>query len=64
MVVLKYESGNVISSKVHGIGILAIGSPLENHGAALPIDPDSKIAAYIGLQASLITGAKFLIDNS
>lgn len=60
MVVLKYESGNVISSKVHGIGILAIGSPLENHGAALPIDTDSKIAAYIGLQASLITGANFL----
>ena len=60
MVVLRYESGNVISSKVHGIGILAIGSHLENHGAALPIDTDSKIAAYIGLQASLITGANFL----
>jgi 2-amino-5-formylamino-6-ribosylaminopyrimidin-4(3H)-one 5'-monophosphate deformylase len=60
MVVLRYDSGNVISSKVHGIGILAIGSHLENHGAALPIDTDSKIAAYIGLQASLITGAKFL----
>jgi 2-amino-5-formylamino-6-ribosylaminopyrimidin-4(3H)-one 5'-monophosphate deformylase len=60
MVVLRYESGSVISSKVHGIGILAIGSHLENHGAAIPIDTDSKIAAYIGLQASLITGAKFL----
>ncbi len=60
MVVLRYESGNVLSSKVHGIGILAIGSHLENHGAALPIDTDSKIASYIGLQASLITGAKFL----
>ena len=44
MVVLRYESGSVISSKVHGIGILAIGSHLENHGAALPIDTDSKIA--------------------
>ncbi len=60
MVILRYESGNVISPKVHGIGILAIGSHLENHGAALPIDTDAKIAAYIGLQASLITGAKFL----
>ena len=60
MVVLRYESGDVLSSKVHGIGILAIGSHLENHGAALPIDTDAKIAAYIGLQASLITGAKFL----
>ena len=60
MVILRYESGNVISPKVHGIGILAIGSHLENHGAALPIDTDSKIAVYIGLQASLITGAKFL----
>ena len=57
---LRYDSGNVISPNVHRIGILAIGSNLENHGAALPIDTDSKIAAYIGLQASLITGAKFL----
>ena len=42
MVVLRYDSGNVISSKVHGIGILAVGSHLENHGAALPIDTDPK----------------------
>jgi 2-amino-5-formylamino-6-ribosylaminopyrimidin-4(3H)-one 5'-monophosphate deformylase len=60
MTELRYESGNVISPQVHRVGILAIGSHLENHGAALPIDTDSKIAAYIGLQASLITGAKFL----
>jgi len=60
MVELRYESGNIISSKVHRVGVLAIGSHLENHGAALPIDTDSKIGAYIGLQASLITGAKFL----
>jgi 2-amino-5-formylamino-6-ribosylaminopyrimidin-4(3H)-one 5'-monophosphate deformylase len=60
MVELRYESGNIISSNVHRVGILAVGSPLENHGAALPIDTDSKIAAYIGLQASLVTGAKFL----
>lgn len=57
---LRYESGNIESSYVHRIGILAIGSHLENHGAALPIDTDSKIASYIALQASLFTGAKFL----
>jgi len=57
---LRYESGNIESSYVHRIGILAIGSHLENHGAALPIDTDSKIASYIALQASLVTGAKFL----
>ncbi|MGZ7047024.1 MAG: 2-amino-5-formylamino-6-ribosylaminopyrimidin-4(3H)-one 5'-monophosphate deformylase, partial [Methanobacterium sp.] len=39
---LNYSSGNVISKKVHEVGILAIGSHLENHGAALPIDTDSK----------------------
>jgi len=60
MAELRYESGNIISPQVHRVGVLAIGSQLENHGAALPIDTDSKIAAYIGLQASLITGAKFL----
>ncbi|MBZ2165679.1 2-amino-5-formylamino-6-ribosylaminopyrimidin-4(3H)-one 5'-monophosphate deformylase [Methanobacterium spitsbergense] len=60
MAELRYESGNVKSPYVHRVGILAIGSHLENHGAALPIDTDSKIASYIALQASLITGAKFL----
>ena len=60
MIELRYNSGNVISPQVHRVGILAIGSHLENHGAALPIDTDAKIASYIGLQASLITGAKFL----
>ena len=57
---LNYSSGNVISPKVHEIGILAVGSHLENHGAALPIDTDSKIASYIALKAALISGAKFL----
>ncbi len=57
---LRYSSGNVISPKVHEIGVLAVGSHLENHGAALPIDTDSKIAAYLALQASLRSGAKFL----
>ncbi len=57
---LNYSSGNVISPKVHEIGILAVGSHLENHGAALPIDTDSKIAAHLALQAALRSGAKFL----
>lgn len=57
---LRYEAGNVVSPHVHKVGVLAVGSHLENHGAALPIDTDSKIAAYVGLQAALITGAKFL----
>lgn len=57
---LNYSSGNVISPKVHEIGILAVGSHLENHGAALPIDTDSKIASHLALQAALRSGAKFL----
>ncbi len=60
MVKLRYSSGNIVSPEVHKIGVLALGSHLENHGAALPIDTDSKIAAFIALQASLRTGAVFL----
>lgn len=60
MVELRYSSGNIISPSVHKIGILALGSHLENHGAALPIDTDAKIAAYLTLQAALRTGAKYL----
>lgn len=60
MVELRYKAGNVVSPNVHKIGILALGSHLENHGPALPIDTDAKIAAYIALQASLESGAKFL----
>ena len=57
---LKYDSGNVISPKVHQIGVLALGSPLENHGSVLPIDTDSKIASYIALNSSIKTGAAFI----
>ena len=60
MVELRYSSGRVLSPEVHRIGVMAIGSHLENHGAALPIDTDSKIASYLALQASIRTGAKFL----
>lgn len=60
MVKLRWEAGNLISPQVHHIGILALGSHLENHGPALPIDTDAKIASYIALEASLLSGAKFL----
>ncbi|BDZ67755.1 2-amino-5-formylamino-6-ribosylaminopyrimidin-4(3H)-one 5'-monophosphate deformylase [Methanobacterium ferruginis] len=60
MIKLRYSAGKVLSPDVHKIGILAIGSHLENHGAALPIDTDSKIASYLALEASLRTGAKFI----
>lgn len=60
MVDLRYSSGNIFSESVHEIGIIALGSFLENHGSALPIDTDAKIASYIALNVSIITGAKFL----
>ena len=60
MVKLRYTAGNLFNPNVHKIGIIALGSHLENHGPALPIDTDAKIAAYIALQASLESGAKFL----
>ena len=60
MVELRYSSGKIISPKVHAVGVLALGSHLENHGAALPIDTDAKIASHLALQATLKTGAKYL----
>lgn len=57
---LKYGSGNVLSDKIHKIGIIALGSHRENHGAALPIDTDSKIAANVALNVATKTGATFL----
>jgi len=57
---LRWEAGNIIDKKVHEVGVIALGSFLENHGSALPIDTDVKIASYISLMVSLITGAKFL----
>ncbi|MDK2790298.1 MAG: 2-amino-5-formylamino-6-ribosylaminopyrimidin-4(3H)-one 5-monophosphate deformylase [Methanothermococcus sp.] len=60
MVRLRYDSGNILNEKVHEIGIIALGSFLENHGSALPIDTDAKIASYICLNVSILTGAKFL----
>ncbi|KZX15618.1 creatinine amidohydrolase [Methanobrevibacter cuticularis] len=60
MVKLRYDAGNIFDPKVHKIGIIALGSHLENHGPALPIDTDAKIAAYIALESSIESGAKFL----
>ncbi|WP_423793077.1 2-amino-5-formylamino-6-ribosylaminopyrimidin-4(3H)-one 5'-monophosphate deformylase [Methanocaldococcus indicus] len=57
---LRYSSGNVVNEKVHKIGVIALGSFLENHGAVLPIDTDIKIASYISLISCIKTGAKFL----
>ncbi|WP_298502979.1 2-amino-5-formylamino-6-ribosylaminopyrimidin-4(3H)-one 5'-monophosphate deformylase [uncultured Methanobrevibacter sp.] len=60
MAELRYRAGNIKNPQVHKIGIIALGSHLENHGPALPIDTDAKIGAHIAFQASLLTGAKFL----
>ena len=60
MVELRYRAGQIRNPGVHKIGIIALGSHLENHGPALPIDTDAKIAAHIAFESSLKTGAKFL----
>lgn len=60
MAELRYRAGNIRNPEVHKIGIIALGSHLENHGPALPIDTDAKIGAHIAFQSSLRSGAKFL----
>lgn len=60
MLNLRLNAGNVQNPNVHKIGIIALGSHLENHGPALPIDTDAKIASYIAFNAALESGAKFL----
>lgn len=60
MAELRYRAGKIRDPGVHKVGIIALGSHLENHGPALPIDTDAKIAAYIAFNSSLKTGAKFL----
>lgn len=60
MAELRYRAGKIRNPHVHKIGIIALGSHLENHGPALPIDTDAKIAAHIAFQSSLESGAKFL----
>ena len=60
MAELRYRAGNIRNPEVHKVGIIALGSHLENHGPALPIDTDAKIGAHIAFQSSLLSGAKFL----
>lgn len=43
-----------------GVGVLALGSHDERHGAILPPDTDAKLAAHIALEAAKRTGAKFI----
>lgn len=57
---LKYSSGNILDENIHKIGIIALGSHRENHGSALPIDTDSKIAANVALNVATKTGATYL----
>ncbi|MCD6248148.1 MAG: 2-amino-5-formylamino-6-ribosylaminopyrimidin-4(3H)-one 5'-monophosphate deformylase [Hadesarchaea archaeon] len=42
------------------VGVLALGSHNERHGAALPLDTDARIAEHIAREASRRTGARFL----
>lgn len=42
------------------VGVLALGSHEERHGAALPPDTDAKLASHVALEAAKRTGAKFL----
>ena len=42
------------------VGILALGSHEEKHGAALPLDTDAKLASHVALEATKRSGAKFL----
>ena len=60
MAELRYTAGKIRDPAVHKIGIIALGSHLENHGPALPIDTDAKIGAHIAFQSALKTGATFL----
>ena len=49
-----------MSLDVGKVGILALGSHEERHGAALPPDTDAKLASHVALEAAKRTGAKFL----
>ncbi|MFH1821351.1 MAG: 2-amino-5-formylamino-6-ribosylaminopyrimidin-4(3H)-one 5'-monophosphate deformylase [Methanobacteriota archaeon] len=42
------------------VGILALGSHDERHGAALPPDTDARLASHVAQEAAKRTGAKFL----
>jgi 2-amino-5-formylamino-6-ribosylaminopyrimidin-4(3H)-one 5'-monophosphate deformylase len=42
------------------VGIMALGSHEERHGAALPLDTDVKFATYVAHEAAKKTGAKLI----
>ncbi|KXA89259.1 hypothetical protein AKJ57_05580 [candidate division MSBL1 archaeon SCGC-AAA259A05] len=42
------------------VGIVALGSHQERHGAALPLDTDARIAEYMAEKVSERTGSEFL----
>ena len=46
--------------RLEEIGILALGSHEERHGAALPLDTDARLASHVASEAAGRTGARFL----
>jgi len=52
--------GRGVNLDLSKVGILAIGSHEERHGAALPPDTDAKLASHVALETAKRTGAKFL----
>jgi len=42
------------------VGILALGSHEERHGAALPPDTDARLASHVASEAAKRTGARFI----
>lgn len=42
------------------VGVMALGSHEERHGAALPLDTDARLASHVAQEAAKRTGAKFI----
>jgi len=49
-----------VSLDVGKVGILALGSPEERHGAALPLDTDARLASHVASEVAKRTGARFI----
>lgn len=45
---------------VSKVGVMALGSHEERHGAALPLDTDTKLASHVAQDAAKRAGAKFI----
>jgi 2-amino-5-formylamino-6-ribosylaminopyrimidin-4(3H)-one 5'-monophosphate deformylase len=56
-VVSKPGDEKMLSTKV---GVMALGSHREKHGAALPPDTDAKLASHVAEEAAKMSGAKFI----